>query len=143
MNQPEYLGKRGNPDICTAIFLTKGGKVLYGLRHYTKAALGEKRTVWTTPGGRCEEREPIEENLRREILEETGINLVVITKFLGIRQGAKIGDTLYIYQGTTTQEPILKEPEKFSQWRWWEPGIVLTNFINPSALLLYHQAIKG
>jgi ADP-ribose pyrophosphatase YjhB (NUDIX family) len=127
--------------ICTSLFLTKGNKVLYGMRNY-KPSEFKGVSVWTTPGGRCEVGESIEANLRREALEETGITDITFVRFLRKVAGAKAGDMVYVYHGTTEQEPELKEPEKFSLWRWWGSLAVPRPFINPPMLKIFHKSIR-
>jgi 8-oxo-dGTP pyrophosphatase MutT (NUDIX family) len=134
----KHLDLVANPSICTSVFLFNQGKVLYGLRHYSKKEY-KNATLWTTPGGRCDAGETIEANIRRETTEETRIRFIRVLRFLGIVPGAKEGDTLYCYLGSTPEQPQLAEPEKFSEWRWFEPKATPENFINPEALRLLLQ----
>ena len=87
------------------------------------------------------EGETIEETLRREIAEETGITDVRITGFLGVLAGAKQDDVVYAFVGETSEEPKLMEPEKFSEWMWAEPGEI-KDFINPATLGLIREHIR-
>lgn len=113
----KVLQKVGDKHICTAAIILKDGRILNGHRHYV---LENKTTlsVWTCPGGRCEKGETIEQTLRREIEEETGISEISIKSFIGSVPGANGDDQLYIFYATTDQDPILMEPEKFSEWKW-------------------------
>ena len=120
----------GNKDTCTAAVIINDTKILLGLRHYNSSNW-KAISVWTTPGGRCEEGEVLETNLRREVLEETGISELEITKFLGKVPGAKDGDVLYVFLCTTNQQPTLTEPDKFSEWKWCNLTELPVNFINP------------
>jgi 8-oxo-dGTP pyrophosphatase MutT (NUDIX family) len=130
MNNVEKLHEQGSPEICPVIVFLRDGKFLVGLRHYKSAS------VWTTPGGRCVEGETIEETLRREVSEEIGITEFSIEQFLGSIAGRKEGDIVYLYGGTTDQEPILCEPEKFSEWKWVTVDEIPENFINVPSLEL-------
>lgn len=121
--------------ICTSLFLHKEGLLLLGLRHYKLERL--RATVWTTPGGRNSTGEGVLAGLLRETFEETGIADVEVGRYLGTCKGADENDMLYCFGGTTQCEPMLKEPEKFSHWGWFEPSEVPENFINPRALALY------
>ena len=136
----EVLKKAGDPSICPVIALVRDGRVLIGLRHYTPEKW-KAVSVWTIPGGRCDEGETIEETLRREIAEETGITDVRITGFLGVLAGAKQDDVVYAFVGETSEEPKLMEPEKFSEWIWAEPGEI-KDFINPATLDLVREHIR-
>lgn len=131
----DYLSIKGDPTVCTSAVIFKDGKILIGLRHYTEDKW-KKVSVWTTPGGRCEQDETLETNLRRETVEETGIRDLVIRKYLGKVPGAKKGDTLHIFRCITGEDPKLMEPEKFEEWRWVRLQEIPENFINPSIFQL-------
>lgn len=124
------LTQKGTTTTCTSAIILKENKVLLGLRHYTP---DKWRTVsvWTTPGGRCEDGESIGENLLREIEEETGMKNVEFKKYLGNVPGAKEGDVVHVFIAHTLDEPKLMEPEKFSEWSWFDLKELPGNFINP------------
>ncbi len=113
----EKLKEIGGVKKCPVAILIRDGKILFGLRNYTKDKWKDV-SVWTIPGGRCEEGETLEEALRREVYEEVGISDLNIIKFAGETNGAKEGDLLEIFFCTTEQDYKLMEPEKFSEWRW-------------------------
>ncbi len=66
---------------------------------------------WTLPGGKVERGESFEEGVRREVLEETGIRLGGVTKFLSFMDDkdykvdtievfcAKVPDIFYVIDG--------------------------------------------
>lgn len=146
----EKLQEIGNYKICSVVTIIKNGKILIGLRHYTKdknplrESWNPKQiiSVWTMPGGRCEEGEKVEEALRRETAEETGITDLNITDFLGEVPGANDGDILYVFVGTSNQKPQLLEPEKFSEWKWQDINDMPENFINPKSFDLVKNFIE-
>jgi 8-oxo-dGTP diphosphatase len=109
----EKLKEIGGTNKCPVAILIRDNKILFGQRNYTK-----DMSVWTIPGGRCEEGETLEEALRREVYEEVGISDLKIIGFAGETSGAKEGDLLEIFFCTTEQDYKLMEPEKFSEWRW-------------------------
>jgi 8-oxo-dGTP diphosphatase len=109
----EKLSQVGNPSKCPIAIMMRGDSVLTGFRNYTKDI-----SVWTIPGGRCEEGETIEEALRREVREEVGITDFEIVSFVAELPGAKEGDVVVIFFCTTMQDATLMEPEKFSKWCW-------------------------
>ncbi|MBI4426845.1 MAG: NUDIX domain-containing protein [Candidatus Kerfeldbacteria bacterium] len=100
------------------------GKVLLGFRNpdYKKAGSelhGEG--TWTMPGGKLHFGETLEQCVRREVLEETGISLGAITI-------ARVGDDIvydahYVTIGflcTDFQgEAKVMEPEKITRWEWF------------------------
>ncbi len=131
----EELKKIGGKNTCTSAIIIKNDKILLGLRHYTPDKF-KKVSVWTTPGGRCNKGESVEENLRREVLEETGITDLKIGKFLGEVEGAKKGDALFVFYCTTDQDAKLTEPDKFSAWKWFDFYEIPDKFLNPRILPL-------
>lgn len=126
--------KGGNKDV-PVVFIFKNDKLLIGLRNYTPDKW-KSISVWTAPGGRCNNGETLEITLKREVLEEVGIDDLKIIKYLGSVPGAKEGDILFVFKAETTQEPKLMEPEKFSEWKWCKLSEIPSNFINPQALKL-------
>jgi 8-oxo-dGTP pyrophosphatase MutT (NUDIX family) len=132
------LSAIGDRTTCPAVALVRGGKMLIGLRHYTPDKFKDI-SLWTVPGGRCDEEETIETALRREAAEETGIANFEIIGYLGDVAGAKAGDIVPVFVGSTDEEPVLKEPEKFSEWRWEDLDDIPANFINPEALSLIRK----
>jgi 8-oxo-dGTP pyrophosphatase MutT (NUDIX family) len=138
----EKLQEIGNSKVCPVIAIVRDNKIIIGFRHYTPDKY-KTISVWTVPGGRCDDGESIEATLRREVIEETGITHMNITKFLGEVPGAKEGDIVYAFVGNTDQEPHLMEPEKFSEWKWEEINTILSDgFINPQLLDLIKKSLK-
>jgi len=125
----EELKRIGDVRTCSSAFFIRDGKILLGLRHYTKDKW-KVISVWTTPGGRCDEGEVLGENLMREVEEETGITNMTITQYVGSYPGAKEGDTVYVFLAETTEEAQLMEPEKFSEWRWFPVDNLPENLIS-------------
>ncbi len=141
MTIEEKLSQVGQRNICPVGVFLRNGKVLSGLRNYTAAHLNgddgedsKRRTisVWTCPGGRCEDGETIEQALRRETLEEVGVDNFKILKYLGEAPGAKQGDIVPIFICETDQESKLMEPHKFTGWQWFGPKALPENYINPA-----------
>lgn len=113
----DKLSKIGNETTCPVAIMVRDGKILTGLRNYTKDKWKDV-SVWTIPGGRCDADESVEQTLRREAYEEVGIIEFEVEDFIGEVPGAKDGDTVLIFFCTTHEDEKLMEPEKFSEWRW-------------------------
>ena len=131
----KYLNKVGTNKMCPVAAIFRDDKLLIGLRNYTPDKW-KKISVWTAPGGRCDEGETLEKAVRREVNEKVGITDLKITDYLGSVPGAKEGDIVFVFKGKTNQEPRLMEPEKFSEWKWCKLSEISENFINPASLKL-------
>jgi ADP-ribose pyrophosphatase YjhB (NUDIX family) len=131
----KYLKKVGTNKMCPVAFIFRDDKLLIGLRNYTPDKW-KKISVWTAPGGRCDDGETLEQTVRRETAEEVGITDLKITDYLGTVPGAKEGDVVFVFKAETNQEPELIEPEKFSEWKWSTLSEIPENFINPASLKL-------
>lgn len=139
-NIPE-LARLGDAHTCTCAAIIRDGKILLGLRHYTPKEW-KTTSVWTTPGGRSHEGESLEEGMRRETMEETGITDITIRQFLGTvpAAGSQV-DTLWVFLCESDAEAKLMEPDKFSEWKWFPLAEIPENFINPAALKLIIEKV--
>lgn len=140
-NIPE-LKHHSDAHTCSSAVIIRDEKILLGLRHYTPDKW-KFISVWTTPGGRSEIGESVEDGLRRETKEETGIDDLVIKRFLGaVPAVGDEKDTLWTFLCETTNEPTLMEPEKFSDWKWFPLAELPENFINPALRRLIFSEIR-
>jgi 8-oxo-dGTP diphosphatase len=128
----EKLSQPGNERLCPVAVFIDDGRILVGLRNYTPDKW-KAVSVWTCPGGRCDDGEKDEKTVRREVREEIGITDFEIMKYMGEVPGGKEGDIVPLFLCRTSQSPKLMEPEKFSEWKWISVKELPENYINNDA----------
>lgn len=99
-----------------AVIQRDDGKVAMGLRVV--------ENVWAGFGGKLEAGETPEAGLRREVLEEAGVELGPLAP-LGFRTGAKADGTPFVMlyflgQPQPRQEVRILEPLVFGELRWFD-----------------------
>lgn len=108
------------PRVAVNIFVIRNGKILLGKR---KKSVGDG--FWGLPGGKLEFYESLADCAKRELEEETGLKCDKIT-FLHLINDPRPNDdkTHWIHIEFLAEnfvgEPELKEPEKCSEWKWFE-----------------------
>ena len=107
------------PKVGVSVIITKGSRVLMGKR---KNAHGDGS--WQFPGGHLEFNETPEECAKREVLEETGLQVdgfrpVAFTNDIFQKEG-KHYITLFLISKTHSGEPKVLEPDKCERWEWFE-----------------------
>mgnify|MGYP001587664826 CR=1 FL=1 len=137
----EQLSRQGSSKLCPGALIVRDGKFLIGFRHYTPAKW-KNISVWTFPGGRCDEGETLEETVRREVKEETGITNLEIVEYLGEVKGAYKDDRVPLFYCRTREDAKLMEPEKFSEWRWVGIDNLPENFINGDVAKLVREFLN-
>ena len=105
--------------VGVAVFILKDNKVLLGQRI---GSHGEN--TWATPGGHLEYGESIEQCAKREVMEETKLNVKSVkqlnfTNDMFEKEG-KHYITLYVLAECDDAEPVVAEPEKCLKWQWFE-----------------------
>jgi 8-oxo-dGTP diphosphatase len=108
-----------HPRVGVGVIVVKGNKVLLGKR---KNAHGGG--TWSFGGGHLEFNESLEECAKREILEETGlqvknIRLGTITNDV-FRKEEKHYVTIFMIAEHASGEPQNKEPDRLEKWEWFE-----------------------
>jgi len=100
------------------IFVVKDGKLLLEKRKNVYGA-----GTWGLPAGHLEFGEDIEKAAARELEEETGIRakeftfVNLINDLHGDQHYLQIG---FLAQGVENTEPVLKEPDKTEEWKWFD-----------------------
>ncbi len=114
--------------IGTCVIVLDEGKknVLLGkrLNSYKAGMLG-------LPGGRVEAKEPLDECGKREVLEETSIEINNLT-YVGVIRELQ-GESSFIhfafFSSDHTGNPQLLEPEKCESWEWYPLDALPENIV--------------
>jgi len=110
--------KRKKPTVIASLFIEKEGKILI--------VFDPRFKVWRVPGGRVEYAETLEQTLKREIKEETGVT-VKNPKFLGFGQDhqyhfKKHMETsrliLYFHEKVKEDIKIKLDPHEAEDYKW-------------------------
>ena len=121
------------------IMVMKDGKVLLGKRK-GKHGAGE----YAFPGGHFEYMESITDSIKREVMEETGMEIQNI-KFLRLFNLKTYAPKHYIDIGLIADwksgEPQTLEPEKCEGWDWYDPNNLPTPLFATTDT--YIEAFKG
>lgn len=106
------------PKVGVGIMIFKDGKILLARRKGSHGA-GE----YAFPGGHLEYMESFEECAKRELAEETGIEIENI-RFLFLANVRKYVPKHYAHIGLIADwksgEPQVLEPEKSEEWQWYD-----------------------
>jgi glyoxylase-like metal-dependent hydrolase (beta-lactamase superfamily II)/ADP-ribose pyrophosphatase YjhB (NUDIX family) len=118
------------PQVGVGVLIVRDGDVLLGLRHGAHGA-----GTWSPPGGHLEFGEDPVECVRREALEETGLQLGDCA-FVGMTNDIFEADdrhyvTLFYRAKTFSGSPAVREPEKCQAWQWWPWTALPTDLFLP------------
>ncbi len=105
--------------VGVGVFLFRDNQVLLGERIGAHGA-----GTWALPGGQLDFGESVEQCARREVIEETGLELSAFRR-VGFTDDIFHGEgihcvTLYLAARCPEGEPENREPEYCKQWRWFE-----------------------
>jgi 8-oxo-dGTP diphosphatase len=108
-----------HPRVGVGVIIVKDNKVLMGERKNSHG-----NGSWAFPGGHLEFGESWEECARREVKEETGLNIANIrfgsvTNDLFVKEN-KHYITIFMIADYIEGEPQVLEPHKCSGWQWFE-----------------------
>ncbi|MFV2009380.1 MULTISPECIES: nucleotide triphosphate diphosphatase NUDT15 [unclassified Micromonospora] len=125
------------PRVGVAAFVLSEGRFLMGFR---KGAHGAG--TWSLPGGHLEHGESFEQTARREVEEETGVEIT------NVRFGAVTNDvfdaarhyvTIWMISDHLRGSPQVREPDKFVDLRWTAPPTMPDPLFLPMRNLLDHH----
>lgn len=106
------------------------GKIL--LLKVNPAMLQGRGNYWDLPGGRVQKGQDVEETLRREIEEDTGIGKLEVVKEVGmvlsniripIKEGDSVGLILGIYECPQMDGSEITLSDEHVAYDWFEPKI--------------------
>lgn len=106
------------PRVGVGVILVRDARVLLGKRKSSHGA-----GTWSFPGGHLEFGEDIQACARREVREETGLQLGAVklgpyTNDVFASEGRHY-ITLYAIARAPSGEPEVMEPEKCARWEWF------------------------
>jgi 8-oxo-dGTP diphosphatase len=107
------------PGIGVNVFIYKGGKILLGKRKG-----GTAPGTWCLPGGKLEFGEGLRLGAKREVREETGIEIESLEFVSATNDPRPNRGEHYIhfnFRAETESEPSLTEPDNFTEWKWFDP----------------------
>lgn len=127
------------PKVGVGVFILKDGKILLGKR---KNAHGEGE--YAPPGGHFEYMESLVECAKREVMEETGMEIENV-RFLCLSNlkayAPKHSVNVGFLADWKSGEPEVKEPEKCETWDWYDPSDVPSPTF--ATMPLYLEALKN
>lgn len=113
MSEPE------RPKVGVGVIVIRNGNVLLGKR---KNAHGNH--TWNFPGGHLEFNEEIIDCARREVLEETGLEIInpSVGPFTNdiFLEDQKHYITVFVVCASDNGKPEVLEPNKCEEWNWFE-----------------------
>lgn len=128
------------------IMIKDGNKVLLGHRRDDAIDTGGiyEPGTWTLPGGKQEYDETIIEGAKREVKEETNLDISDLEIFSveDDIQPSKHYITIQIIANKFGCELINLEPTKHSEWKWFDLNELPQNLYTPSRKFLYSYLEK-
>lgn len=132
------MGKRENVWLAVSgLVVTKDGRWLFVKKKY-----GGLKGKWSLPAGFVNEGETIDEAVKREILEETGI-VAHMKGIIGIRSGVirdEISDNMIIFLLEAEGEEVIVQEDEISEAAFLYPKDIA---YNESASILVRYLLEG
>jgi 8-oxo-dGTP diphosphatase len=126
--------------IGIGVIIYKSGKVLIGQRNGSHGA-----NTWSFPGGHLEEGEEPESTARRELQEETGLKVNILSPAGFTFDHFEENNTSYItlfYKGDWVNgTPEILEKDKCLEWRWADPSDLPQPLFKPVVSLLKQAGV--
>lgn len=129
--------------VGVGVMILKEGRVLLGKRHDDAEKASSDlhgEGTWTMPGGKLDFHETLVEGATREVAEETGVNIPKEKLEVLCVQDDMVPDNHYVTVGFIcrdfTDEPRVMEPDKITEWKWFEPDKLPEKVYPPSAKMI-------
>ncbi len=118
------------------VMLLDGGKVLLGHRAVNKKDTGGiyETDCWTLPGGKQEYDETFFEGAKREVKEETNLDIDKLELFGAVDdiQPDRHYITMHVIAREFSGELKVMEPYSEDEWRWFPLNELPNNLYSPS-----------
>jgi len=106
------------------VLILKDNKILLGKRHTDSNKADSElhgEGTWTMPGGKLEFGESFEEGARREVFEETGLELKKIEVICVNNDKNDYAHfiTVGLFSDDFIGEPRVMEPDEITEWQWF------------------------
>jgi len=135
------------PGVGFGIMILKEGKVLLGKRHEDPekaSSLLHGEGTWTMPGGKLHFQEGLKEAVRREVSEETGIEIKnpevisVSNDTVYDNHFVTLGFLCIDFEG----EPKIMEPDEITKWEWFDLKNLPSPLYSPSKKIIKNYLEK-
>ncbi|MDP2874443.1 MAG: NUDIX domain-containing protein [bacterium] len=129
------------------VMLMKEGKILLGRRHPDPNKAGSElrgEGTWTMPGGKLEFGESFEDGAKREVFEETGLQLneAAVVCVNNDKNEYAHFVTVGLFSDKFVGEPKVMEPDEIAEWRWFSLDTLPTPLYFPSAKVIENYRKK-
>ena len=133
--------------VGVGVMILKDGKILLGKRHEdpekAQSVLGGEGT-WTMPGGKLHFGELLEDGAKREVMEETSIELNKV-KVICVNQDMTETAhfiTIGLLSDDFEGDAKVMEPDVITEWRWFGLNNLPNPIYFPSAKVLENYKKK-
>ena len=141
------MSKVKRPGIGVGVMILKENKILLGKRNNDplKAdSLLHGEGTWTMPGGKVGFKEPLHTAAIREVIEETNIKAKNL-ELMSINNDVT-HDNHFITVGFLCREfegePITKEPDEITEWKWFSLTKLPEKIFPPSKKMIENYIKK-